>query len=101
MYSAHETAPISAERQDPWTDGPLIFNTMSVFFGKLNVKHIWVPFRILQDIGTDKGFVGCIDALKITGMEAVKEYNLGYPASEDIDLAVHISELAFCASILT
>jgi hypothetical protein len=48
--------------------------------------------RIVDYVGTEKNFVGCVEVLTISGPDMNKEYNLVYPASDDINTAVNISE---------
>ncbi|XP_064642356.1 agrin-like isoform X19 [Lineus longissimus] len=39
---------------------------------------------IIEDIGLDMGLVGCIQSLKVFGRDFMKEYNLVYPESLDV-----------------
>ncbi|ELU10834.1 hypothetical protein CAPTEDRAFT_223648 [Capitella teleta] len=48
--------------------------------------------KVVENIGTEKSFVGCIEVLRITDEKNTKDYSLVYPASDDINLAVHIDE---------
>ena len=60
---------------------------------------IWIRrtsfFRVLRDIDVDVGLVGCIQMLKITIADVVKEYNLVYPESPDIVMAKDLGEILF------
>ena len=50
---------------------------------------------MLKDIGTNYGLVGCIDSLRIQGTGRDHEYDLMYPASQDIDDGWHIGKITY------
>ena len=50
---------------------------------------------MLKDVGTTYGLVGCIDSLRIQGTGRDHEYDLMYPASQDIDDGWHIGKTTY------